>query len=465
MRRGARGPNPSGPRRHRARGWGRLQFRLLAWFLGAIVLALGASALTTILTSSDAESPSRLVSRHVVHQVAKVWDDPAATEAYLARLREDSGLDIRARRDLPPSSRRARLRPGAVVFEDGVAYVPVVRSGAVVGALELRTGLGAPPAWRIAAALAAALVALGLVARRVSKRLARPLEHLAQMATRFGGGDLAARTGIEALPRRWVAEEVRDLGRAFDDMASRIERVVVDQRELLAAISHELRSPLGRARIALEIARDRAAPEDAAAQRPLDDVERQLVEVDAILGDLLASARAGLADAHLTDARFADWLRDRLARLSQDEAVTTLEIEGAAADLEVAFDAALLGRAVHNVLANALAHGHPAGVPIRVAVRTSSDRVVAVFTDAGPGFPADLLPRVFEPFVTGKGTARTPGAAGLGLGLALVRRIVEAHGGAVSARNAPPLGAEVTVELPVRPEARAARLAGRPQGA
>ena len=453
MRRGpSRGPS------RRPRAFGRLQFRLLAWFLGAIVLALGASGVTTVLTSSDGDNPSRLVSRHVIHRAAKVWDDPVATEAYLERLREDTGLDVRARRDPGFAPRRARLRPGAVVFEDGIAYVPVARNGVVLGALELHTGFQTPQPWRVAAALAAALVALGLVARRVSKRLARPLEHLATTATRFGSGDLAARTGIDRLPRRWVAEEVRDLGQAFDDMAGRIERVVVDQRELLAAISHELRSPLGRARIALEIARDRAPEGDPASQKPFDDVERQLVEVDAILGDLLASARAGLADARLEPAPFAPWLREVLAKEEQRaEAEVAPEVEG----LLVAIDGALLGRAVHNVVANAFAHGHPEGVPVHVRVRAAEGRVTLVFADRGPGFPPDVLPRAFEPFVSGKDRARTPGAAGLGLGLALVRRIVEAHGGTATARNAPS-GAEVTLELPVR---SAAGLAARGGGA
>ncbi len=432
--------------RHRA--FGRLQFRLLAWFLGAIVLALAASGLTTLLTSSESENPTRIVSRHVIHRAAKVWDDPVATEAYLARLREDTGLDIRARRDLTSfESRRGRMRPNGVFFEDGMTYVPVVRNGAMIGALELRSGFSAPQPWRVAAALGAALVALGLVARRVSKRLARPLEHLAETARRFGKGELAARTGIDRVPRRWVAEEVRDLAVAFDDMATRIERVLLDQRELLAAISHELRSPLGRARIALEIARDRAGGPSAGS---LDDVERQLVEVDAILGDLLASARAGLADARLAETNLAAWLRERLA---SEEIPTRLEVDRE--DVTVALDGALLGRAVHNILANAHAHGHPAEQPVVVALRTSGERVVVTFTDAGPGFAPDVLPRAFDPFVSGKDRARTPSraaggapsAAGLGLGLALVRRIVEAHGGSVSARNAA-VGAEITVELP-----------------
>ena len=279
----------------RGRRLRRLQARLLLWFLGAIVLAIGASVVTTVLTSNDNDTPQRVVSKHVQHRLARTWDDPVATEAYVAELRETTGLDLRVRRD-PSLVRGRHMRPGGMVFEDGVAYIPVVRGGVVLGALELRTGTAPPQLWRVGVALGAAILVLGAAAGRVSKRLARPLEHLAQTAERFGSGDLTARTGIEQLPRRWIAEEVRDVGRAFDGMADRIARVVVEQRELLAAISHELRSPLGRARIAVEIARERPDPSAA-----LDDVERQLVEMDAILGDLLASARAGLADLRVEE--------------------------------------------------------------------------------------------------------------------------------------------------------------------
>ncbi|NVL67757.1 histidine kinase dimerization/phospho-acceptor domain-containing protein, partial [Escherichia coli] len=113
--------------------------------------------------------------------------------------------------------------------------------------------------------------------------------------------------------------------------------VVLEQRELLAAISHELRSPLGRARIAVEIARER--PDPAAA---LDDVERQLVEIDAILGDLLASARAGLADVRLEDVELVPWLGGRIA---SDVNQGPIELTAAprAELVRVKMDAALLG--------------------------------------------------------------------------------------------------------------------------
>jgi signal transduction histidine kinase len=247
-----------------------------------------------------------------------------------------------------------------------------------------------------------------------------------------------------------VAEEVRELGRAFDSMADRIARVVLEQRELLAAISHELRSPLGRARVALEIARERSEAAEASAGKSFDDVDRQLVEMDAILGDLLASARAGLADLRREPVALLAWLEQRAAA----ETTGPIEIvkDGISADVQVSIDPALLGRALHNLVANAWAYGHPKDVPLVLATAASSDLVQIELRDRGPGFAAEILPRAFDPFVTGTGAARSPGAHGIGLGLSLVRRIVEAHGGRVSAANVETdgktTGAVVTVELP-----------------
>jgi len=428
---------------------------LLLWFLGAIVLAIVASAVTTALTNTESgETSARIISRHMQRRLARIWDDPQAADAYVTELRETTGLDLYIERNLAVLGDRVPPAPGAMIFEKDVAYFPVVRSGEVVGALALRNS-PRPQLWRAFVALGVAVLVLGAAARRVSKRLARPLEHLAQTATRFGGGNLAARTGIDMMPRRWVAEEVRDVGRAFDGMADRIARVVVEQRELLAAISHELRSPLGRARIAIEIAREQTEAEPRAVTAPrallaLDDVDRELVEVDAILGDLLASARAGLADLRGERQSVVPWLRARVAQ--ETSGPIELTVMPQAEDVTAEIDSALLGRAVHNLFTNAWAHGHPRELPIEVEVSLHGGRVKIAVRDQGPGFPVSILARAFDAFVTGDDIARSPRAHGMGLGLALVRRIVEAHGGAASAANLTKddavVGAEVTIELP-----------------
>ena len=228
--------------------------------------------------------------------------------------------------------------------------------------MEFDTGVSPSTHWNVAVALGAALFVLALAARGVARRLSWPLEDVADAAERFGGGDLTARTRLGGR-RRWVADEVRGVAQAFDQMADRIARVVRDQRELLAAISHELRSPLGRARVALEIARDRGGTRLAPS---LGDIERQLTDVDAILGDLLAAARAGLSDVRPVPTPIAGWLR---ARLAAEATPPTIELVcDVAEDVTAPIDAPLLNRALHNILANARAHGHPSDRPIEVSL-------------------------------------------------------------------------------------------------
>lgn len=433
-----------GPRR---RGWSaRLKTRLLLWFLAAIVLAFGVSALTLGLTRPDTSesTATQVVARRVQLRLAKEWTDPAACERYVRELRDATGLDFKLVRDpgvLPRQTGRRRGAPG-MIFDEGVAYVPIVREGEIVGALALRSSAGAPGPLRLVLGLVAGGLVLTVVARGVAKRISQPLEQVAQAAERFGNGELSVRTGLDPNARssERVSDEVREVAYAFDEMAERIERVVRDQRELLGAISHELRSPLGRARVGLALAVEDASPE---AKRTLEDIDRELSDVDLILGDLLAAARAGLSDVRLEEVALLPWLRSRLAALSRPglpplelDVDALLDSEGVdPPDLTVSCDQALLGRALSNLVNNAALHGHDLAAPITVLVERDAAEVRLLVRDHGPGIAAELLPRVFEPFVKGD-KARTPGkAGGSGLGLALVLRIAEAHGGRAFADN------------------------------
>lgn len=439
-----------GRRHHLAR-------KLLAMLVASFVLAAALSSVVLTLTRDDVESAPRVVQRHLQRRLARVWDDERATEAEVAALRDSTGLDVRAVRDTSRLPDARRLRGGAVVVDGDSMFFPVQRGPQVIGALEIRGVSGVKPrASRLLLALGCVLAALAVVARHGARSIARPLERVAEAAERFGRGDLAARSRLEELPRRWLSDEVRGVGTAFDGMASRIERTVRDQRELLAAISHELRSPLGRARVGVELLRAPGDLDADARGARLDRLERELATVDTILGDLLAAARAGLTDLRTEEVTVVPFVRELVARFAENHPDVELVVEGDERASR-ALDRGLFGRAIANLLANADAHGGRDRL-VTVGLRASDDELVLTVDDDGPGFPEALLPRLFDPFVRGGDPARSPGRpddgapAGLGLGLTLVRRIVEAHGGSVAAENRPaggdrPGGARIVVRL------------------
>jgi signal transduction histidine kinase len=436
-----------------------LRFRIFTWFLGAIVLSIVASAVVVGTTRPEPPSGVETMARTMAARLASAWGDADAEGAYLAEVRDVTGFDVRLWRGadrLPGHVRRAAERGSALVLDGRERFfVPVTRPDGVLGALEIGRLLPRAPALggglRFVVILSIVVGVLALLAGGVADQLSRPLERLALAADRLGSGDLAFRAQAGGASR-WVAREVRDVAVSFNRMAERVEATVRGQRELLGAISHELRSPLGRARVALEIARDRLAPEAETGARPaarsLDDVEAQLGAIDAILTDLLAVTRAGLSDLNDKRQDLVGWLR---ARAAEQPVPPSVEVVAPEASIEVSFDAALLGRVVHNLLVNARAHGHPADRPLELRVTREPDAVRVVVRDRGPGFPPGFAERAFDPFVRGDhARARPAEGAGHGLGLAIVRRIVEAHRGRAFARNAEDGqgGAEVGFDLP-----------------
>jgi len=436
-----------------------LRSRLFWWFLGTILLAILTGTLVVMGTRPDPITGAEIMAHNVSNRLAETWDEPEATRAYVGEVRDVTGFEVHLVRDprkLPPRVHGAAARGVSIVPENPQhIFIPVVRGGTLVGALEMEKFGPRPgpwPWWRLVLALVLVFTVLSLMAGRVANLIARPLEQLAHAADRFGGGDLAFRADV-GRARRWVALEVREVAVSFNRMAERVEAMVRGQRELLGAISHELRSPLGRARVALEIARDRLPPTqvERSPASALDDVEKQLLAVDGILGDLLDVTRTGLADVRKETRPFVEWLRARTVEEAGPPAVL-LDAAADVRDLAIPFDGKLLGRAVHNLLINARAHGHPDERPLEVTVARDKAVLRVVVRDRGPGFPAGFAERAFEPFVRGDvARARPTVGAGYGLGLAIVRRIVEAHGGRAFARNVEPGGggAEVGFELPI----------------
>jgi signal transduction histidine kinase len=225
-------------------------------------------------------------------------------------------------------------------------------------------------------------------------------------------------------------------------MAARLERQLADERELLAAVSHELRTPLSRIRLLVEIARQRRS-DGGVDPGALDEIEREAIEIDTLVGELLASARIEFQAVSKKPLEAGEIARRALERAAEDPAKLTLT----PAAIFFAADPTLLARALANLLENARKHG---GGLDRLAVRARDRCVVFEITDRGGGFAPGEESRVFDRFFRGAGA----GAHGsLGLGLALVKRIAEAHGGQVRAANRPEGGARLVLELPLEPSA------------
>lgn len=282
----------------------------------------------------------------------------------------------------------------------------------------------------------------------LARRIAYPLRELSRVAKDLGDGKLESRASLE-----WRGSaEVRELATSINDMAARIEQQIKTQRELLGAVSHELRTPLARMRVLLAIAQDRelarlqphAACDPAtckAAADSLANMEREIIEMDALVGELLAGARvdAGVIERRTLDiAELAHEAIERVKPLEGERGLAVaLALQPGLAQLDA--DATLLARALAILIDNAKKHG-AASATLRIEREGELTRFT--LEDDGPGFAADDLERVFTPFARGQGKAPDE-QTGVGLGLYLLKRIAEAHGGQAFAENRAPAGARV----------------------
>jgi len=253
---------------------------------------------------------------------------------------------------------------------------------------------------------------LALAALPVARRLTRRLERLRAGVDELGRGDLRARVGVEG------RDEVADLARSFNSAAERIERLVHAQKDALATASHELRSPLARMRVAIELLGAETRPDVRA--RIASDID----ELDELIGEILLTSRL---DASPIVARREEV--DLLALAAEEGARVGADVGGSA--ISVAGDARLLRRLVRNLFENARRYGGGSAIEAEIAAAADGCAVLYV-SDRGPGIPAEERERVFEAFYRRAGTSEGEGG-GVGLGLALVRRIAASHGGGVRA--------------------------------
>ncbi len=249
-------------------------------------------------------------------------------------------------------------------------------------------------------------VAVAVAAWPISRRITRRLERLKEGVEALGAGDLGARVTVEG------RDKVALLASSFNRAAGRIEELVGAQRRLLANASHELRSPLGRMRVATGLLQG--------DMHLKEEIARDVAELDDLVEEILLSSRleAAVSDEPFEDVDVTALAAEECARAGASLAGDVVTLKGSPR---------LLRRLLRNLLENARSHGG-AG-PVEVEVRRRHEGGVEVdVLDRGPGVPHDLVERVFEPFF------RPPGApsGGAGLGLSIARQIAHRHGGNVT---------------------------------
>lgn len=408
-----------------------LRYRLFAWFAASIALTT-VTVVGVMVLVNQATGPPWRRDFHRVHvalarHLAQVWDQPEQVAAFARDLNQD--LDTPVTISAVGGKILAQIGPEC----PRPRGVPVVRRGVTVGEITM-----CPPrssqsvAWRPVLALGITLLMLWAAAGRLARWLASPLAEVARVAEAIGKGRLDTRVPLQ----RHNVGEVHVLAHAINDMAARIEKQIADQRELLAAVSHELRTPLGHMRLLTELARDAGAPDKICT-----DLDRELDEVDDLVGQLLATARLDFT-AVTTQRLDATQLAIRaLERAGADASALQVEAPGVA----IQGDPTLLMRALANLLDNARRHG---GRLEALRVREGAEqRVVFEVEDDGPGFAEGEMVRAFERFRAGA-NGRSHDGRSLGLGLHLVERIAQAHGGRAFAVNREEGGARVGIEVP-----------------
>ncbi|HEY0170239.1 MAG TPA: ATP-binding protein [Pyrinomonadaceae bacterium] len=293
----------------------------------------------------------------------------------------------------------------------------------------------------------AAILAAGALCYLLARYIVAPVVKLRDVTRQVTEGDLSARVGPRLGRRR---DELAAMGHDFDEMASRVETLVGAQTRLLRDISHELRSPLARLSVALDLARKRAG---AAAAGDLDRIEREAKRLNEMVGQLLALSRweSGGGGARLETFDLAALVREVASDAdfeAQGRGCSVVFDESGACEMRGTRD--LVRSAVENVVRNAVRYT-PEGTAVKITLKCGEggrpEALVSV-RDEGAGVPEEALRDIFRPFYR-IDDSRTRETGGTGLGLAITERAVRLHGGTVTASNAPGGGLLVELRLPL----------------
>ena len=426
--------------------------KILLWFWCTLIITVVGSAFISALSvnrsSSDRQSPaSRLVTFELEEaQAAYETGGRPGLNAFLdniqkiygarAILTDNNGRDLLTNEDRSDLIRRAKRRAP-------LSFIPL--SDDLVARVDddgkywffLIVPRERPGAWFITPDHIFIMGAAVLLCYWFARHLTSPVRALQKAVERFGRGDLTARVGST---RR---DELGQLARTFDRMAERIETLLAAERRLLLDISHELRSPLARLGVAVELARS-GDDLDAALNR----IQKESDRLNSLVGQLLQVTRA---EGDPNSLRRNPIRLDELVQQLVDDSKIEAEARGcslhygAHEPATVEGDPELLRRAVENVIRNAIRYS-PRDTSVDVSLARNDGKVRVDVRDHGPGVPEKSIPRLFDAFYRVEDDRnRTTG--GIGLGLSIARRAIELHKGSIRARNVDP-GLEVELELP-----------------
>jgi signal transduction histidine kinase len=424
---------------------GRLLWRIYG--AGVLQAVLATAVVYVAIRSSDQPMQPLLDShaRFVAHGLAHDWEDDGRVFAQA----EDAARILGAAVTLMDSSAQPRFSVGEIPTswfrKPMVATVPVMRGGNVLGLVRVATYY--EPAWYIPLLFwCGVLLFAGMGAMLITRSMVRTIEDMAQAAHALGQGDLRARANVH---RR---DELGQLAETFNLMASRLERTLGAQSELLANVSHELRTPLARMRVALDLAEE-GSPLDG---QDLMHISEDLTELETLVSEIITTARLDvqqgrangvLANLQTQNVSLRELVNASAQRFASRHPGRTLDVVLPAEGARVQASSALLRRAVDNLLENAVRYSE---TDTAIALRASSAdaRAVIEVVDRGVGMTPEDLARAFEPFYRSD-RSRTRASGGLGLGLTLTQRIVEAHGGQVALESAQGVGTTARVRIPL----------------
>lgn len=395
---------------------------------GLVVVALSIGGLWAIFGERPTGGWQAARMRFVEAMIPTEDQPPGAVQMAVQRLARALDADIKvfapdghplAIAERPPGPRPKRHH--GHVAHHPMPFEFVLSDGRrVVGELEVPYRTFGPG---VMIAIAVIVITIGIAAFPVVRQLTGRLERLRGSVEAWGGGALSTRARVAG------NDEIAAVGRTFNEAADRIERMIAANRALLANASHELRSPLARLRMAVDLA------EEAPSDKIKLEILRNLAELDELVEEILLSSRldhAGRIERH-------DPV-DLLAIAAEEGARVGAEVSGS--PVMVRGDARLLTRLVRNLVQNAVRHGAP---PVEIAIERAGDNVRLSVRDHGSGIPAGERSRVFEPFYRPAGHGEAPG--GWGLGLALVRQIAAFHGAAIAVEETPGGGATFQVDF------------------